>query len=164
MEHKRPSQTNRLLAYLKQFSYACVLYEVSEIPANSIRALINPGKVITSRSVSVPAMGAFGRIAYYSSGTTFTQYGTTSYGVVQAFVAPALSGAVLTMKTPNLNIRGHTTYLTSTYFNALTDIRYQWVMEIYRVPKGNLNLNGWGQGTQGMYILDCLYNNSQKLI
>ena len=63
-----------------------------------------------------------------------------------------------------MTIRGNTSYYTSTYFNATTDIRYQYVIQVYRAPKNTLNKDGWNI-TQGVKtIVDCVNNNNKKLV
>ena len=47
--------------------------------------------------------------------------------------------------------------------NAMTDIRYQWIIQVYRAPKGNLNIDGWGQRQQILHIVDCVENNNMTL-
>lgn len=147
-----------------EYAFSSTMYEAAEIPSNELKALSDPTKAYTSRTVSLLATGAFQRLVYWSSGTAISAYATAAYGTVQGIVAPTLSSGVLTINTPNLIVRGHTTYFTNTYFNALTDIRYQWIVEIWRAPKSNLNLDGWGQTTQAAQILDCVFSSSQKLI
>lgn len=148
----------------EEYHFSSTMYEVSEFEANTIAALIDPTKKITTQSISFPATGVLARLVYYSSGTALAGLSSASYGAHQNVVAPTITAAgVITFNAPDFRIRGHTSYFTSTYFNALTDIRYQWVIEVYRAPKNNLNLNGWGQETQAKHILACVQSNTHKL-
>lgn len=81
----------------------------------------------------------------------------------QAVVAPSITSGVLTINSPSVGVRGHTTYFTSTYFNALSDIRVQYVIEVYRAPKANLNLDGWGHSTQIAHVMNCVNSSTHKL-
>ena len=138
------------------------LYELTEIPANSFQAIINTTK-LNSIATMMSQAGYFYRLIYWSNGSTLAAQSTTAYGTYQAATAPTVSNGVITMKTPTLGIRGHTTYFTNTYFNKVTDIRVQYVLEIYRSPKGNYNLDGWG-GFQNMeHIIDCVNSQTHKL-
>lgn len=147
----------------EEYAFSSTLYEVVELPVGAVSALIDPTKANTSRSVTLVATGAFSRMLYWSSSTAVTAYSTTSYGVVQGIVAPSYSSGTITFNSPNLIIRGHSTYFTSTYFNAVTDIRYQWKIELYRAQKNNLNIDGWGQYTTAMHIIDCATSSTHKL-
>ena len=147
----------------QEYQFGCAMYEITEMEANTIAAIIDPSVKVTSRSVSLYSTTAVGRHIYWSSGTVLAAYASGSYGANQGIVAPTLSSGVITFNTPDLRVRGSTSYLTNTYMNALTDIRYQWVIQVYRAPKANLNLDGWGQGTQAKHIIDCAQSSSHKL-
>lgn len=138
-------------------------YEVTIIPANSFIAYIDSSVKYTSRNTVVRVAGQAYTSLYWSSATAITPYSTTAYSVVQAAATPTISSDVLTMKTPTCSVRGHTTYFTSTYFNALTDIRYQWIAELWRAPKNNLNLDGWGVEQTVNHIMDCVNSTTKKL-
>lgn len=138
------------------------MYEITEIPADNFEAILN-GTKFGSRTVSIVAAGNFFRLLYWSNGTTLATQATTVYGPYQAVVTPALSSGVITMKSPTIGIRGHTTYFTSTYFNAVSDIRVQYVFEIWRAAKNNLNVDGWGGFQNSMHIIECANSSNHKL-
>ena len=138
-------------------------YELSEITANQIVALSDPTKKYTSATRGFYATGAWYRSVYWTSGTAITAYSTSAYSTSQIVVAPTISNGAVTMNTPTWSMRGHTTYFTSTYWGAITDIRYQFVGELYRVPKGSMNLNGWGIQQQAYHIINDVNNNNQNL-
>lgn len=146
----------------EEYQFSSYLYEISEIPGSTYHALIDTSKYATSRSVSVIGQGLI-RNLYWSSGTAVALYTATSYGIAQVAAAPALSSGVITAKAPSVTIRGSTTYLTSTYYNAMTDCRCQYVIELYRSPKNNLNLNGWGAAQNILRIASDVHSNSHKL-
>lgn len=141
-----------------EYSLDSELYEITEYPANTFSAIIDSTKKVTTRDVAVVTAGRTPRIVYYSSSTALSVYAATTYGPNQSEVAPSLSGTTLTLKSPNLTIRGNTTYYSQTYMNATTDARYQYRIEVYRAPKGNLNLDGWGVFQQMEHVVDCLNN------
>lgn len=138
-------------------------YEVTVIPANSFIAYIDSSVKYTSRNTTVRVAGQAYTSLYWSSATAVSPYSTAAYSVAQAGVVPTISSGVLTMKTPTCTIRGSTNYFTSTYFNALTDIRYQWIAELWRAPKNNLNLDGWGVEQTVNHIMDCVNSTTKKL-
>lgn len=142
-----------------EYHMSSYFYEICEVPENNFTAIIDGTTKYTSRTATLLGTG-FNRLVYWSSGTAITPYSTTAYGCAQAIVAPTLSSGIVTFKTPNFIMRGHTTYFTSTYYNALTDIRIQFLYEVYRSPKGTANLNGWTTYTQAQHIIDCVNNNN----
>ena len=139
------------------------LYEVAEIPANNFIALVDGTTKYTSRTLTCTVQ-AFTRLLYWSSATAVTPYSTSAYGTYQAVTAPSVSSGVMTVKSPGLGIRGHTTYFTSTFMNGLSDIRYQYVIEVYRAPKNNLNLNGWGSFQNLQKVIDCVNTTNHNLV
>ena len=83
--------------------------------------------------------------------------------IAQVVAAPAISSNTLTVKAPSISLRGHATYFTSTFYNALTDIRRQYVIEVYRAPKNNLNVDGWDCSQQLNHIVSCVNTINHKL-
>lgn len=147
-----------------EYGYFAAMYEITDFAAGAFRSILNPSLATTSKTVGVYSAGNVARIIYYSSGTAITNYATAAYGCYQTVTAPSATSSALTLKTPALGIRGHTTYFVKTYFNALTDIRYQYVIEVYRAPKNGLNFVGWGLYNQAMDVMACADSNTHKLI
>lgn len=146
----------------EEYTYSSILYEIVNIPANTFKALVSD-TYYTSRNVGVFTVGNHTRELYWSSGTALALYTATSYGVAQVVTAPAISSGsaaspTLTITAPSCTIRGHTTYFTTTYYSALTDIRCQWKAELYRIPlstAGNYGLDDWGLSSQSFHIIEC---------
>lgn len=145
-----------------EYHIASCAYELVMYPANTFQAIVDTTKY-TSRNAAFYATGAYYRSVYWTSGTAISPYSTSVYTTAQVVVAPTLSSGVLTVNTPNCTVRGHTTYFTQTYFNAITDIRYQWICELYRVPRVTNGLYGWSIEQQGQKIIDCVNSASHTL-
>lgn len=146
-----------------EYSFASAFYELTEYPANVFHSLLNPSLKLTTRSNSIFSAGNDVGIVYYSTASAIVRYATASYGVCQTVTAPSLSSSTLTLKSPALITRGHTTYFTNTYMNAVTDVRYQYVIEVYRAPKSSLQFNGWGLYNMSMHCIDCVDSSTQTL-
>ena len=141
-------------------SYLC---ELEYTPANTFPAIIDPTKKYTSAQVTAIANN-YTRLVYYSSGTAITPYSSAGYGYAAVMQAPSVTAAgVLTLKTPIYITRGHTTYFVNTFMNAVTDVRLQWKYELYKIPKSNLNLDGFGNKQNLQKILDCINLTDHKL-
>lgn len=138
----------------------CVMYDLVEIPANSY--ITASGKAYTSRTTSFYQSGAFYREFYWSSTSAVTVYSTNSYGIYMVSTAPSGS-TTLTIKSPALTIRGHATYFRSAVWSTIEDIRYQYVIEVYRAPRGSLNIDGWGSRQLTLHILNDINNNDGTL-
>lgn len=137
-------------------------YELVEFPASTFKSL-DGSKSYASRTFSTTATGSGNRMPYWTSATAISVYSSTTYGINQVIAAPGVSSSTFTVRNPSLQIRGSTTYLTSAVWATLTDIRVQYIIEMYRVPKGHLNLNGWGLYQQGQHVIDCATSANHKL-
>lgn len=146
-----------------EYQFSSYFDEVADIDANTMHTLIDSTKYITSRNITNVAENV-GKMLYWTSSSAITCYSTAAYGTFQTMTIPAIASGVLTLKSPALGIRGSTTYFTNTYFNALTDIRYQWVIEVWRSPKNNLNIDAWGCSHNIAKIIECVNTNSHDLI
>lgn len=144
-----------------EYSVTSGMYEVVEIPESTFKTL-DGSKIVTSRSTNAVSAGTMYRMLYWTSATAVALYHST-YGVFQSPTAPAISSSTLTIKNPALQIRGSASYLTQSVWNTISDIRYQYVIELYRAPKNSLNLNGWGMYTQAMHIVDCVNSTNHNL-
>lgn len=127
-------------------------YEIIEVPANEIKTIDRAKVVSTSRSVAVTALGSMGREVYWTSASAVTFVTNSTYGAQCTGQAPAISSGVMTVKAPNYGIRGSTTYMTSGAWGHMTDIRYQWKIDVWRAPKGN-TADGWQHTTNLRHVL-----------
>ena len=146
----------------QEYTFCNYVYEIGRAAANEFATIIDPTKKITSVQNLISTNSLY-RLLYWTSASAIALYATNAYGVDMTPQAPSVSGSTLTVKAPVFGVRGSTTYFTSTYMNALTDIRYQYVIEVYRAPLGNLNVDGWEQDQLLQHSLDCLNSTDHKL-
>lgn len=93
-------------------------------------------------------------IAYWTGATAFNAiYG--AYGFYRTIVAPTASATALTIKNAAIGERGHTSYFTETYWNAVEDVRLQAVYEVWRVPNTE-EVKGWAATSQIYHVADCI--------
>ena len=144
-----------------EYLYCTYLYELARVPANVVQT-IDKSKAITSASNLISTMTSY-RLLYWSSASAISLYNTNAYGCYQTPTTPGLSGSTLTLKSPVLGLRGSTTYFTSTFMNALTDIRYQYVIDVYKAPKEAMSIDGWITNTLVNHILECANSTTHKL-
>lgn len=100
-------------------------------------------------------------VHYYSSRSI--RFVSANYGAYTQLVTnPSASASskspydtgTLTITAPHLKIRGNNTYLNSTNWGYITDIRYQYIFELWRVPQ-SATVHGWEVESQFRHILDC---------
>lgn len=78
---------------------------------------------------------------------------TTNPTATVSTTSPYNTGSI-TVTSPNLKLRGNSNYLNSTNFAKITDIRYQYIFELWRVPVSS-TVHGWEVESQFYHILDC---------
>lgn len=138
------------------------LYEIVELEANTLRAA-SGSPSYASRSVAI-ASQTVTRAPYWSAASTMGIYTATTYTASQVASAPTVSSGTLTCIAPSLQMRGSTTYFTSSAWGKITDIRRQYVIEVYRSPKDHLNIDGWGTYQHMLKIAGCINGTTNKLV
>ena len=145
----------------QEYTYCTYLYELTRVPANVVKT-IDGSKAITSVTNIVGTMTSY-RELYWSSASAITLYASNAYGCYLTPTAPGISGSTLTIKAPAFGIRGSTSYFTSTFMNAVTDIRYQYIIDVYKAPKQALGIDGWITNELVNQILNDANSNTHKL-
>ena len=144
-----------------EYYLASYLYEVAMVPGGTFKALLN-GTSISGRSI-ITGSTSVGRLFYWSSTSALSLYSSTSTGLYMTPVAPTISSSVLTIKSPTCGTKGSGTYFSSTYANALTDVRFQYVFEVYRTPRSSLNIDGYGLEQSFRQITSCVNTETHTL-
>ena len=145
-----------------EYTYCIYIYEIARVPENTIKTIVDPNKMVTSATNIISTLSSY-RLLYWSSGSEISLYASNGYGCYQTPTAPSISGTTLTIKAPALALRGSTTYFTSTFMNALTDIRYQYVIDVYKAPKEAMGIDGWITNEVVNHILECANSTTHKL-
>ena len=130
-------------------------YDVVHVPANTIKA--SNGTSYATNIYTLKTSLYDQRLVYWKSATALN-VATNQYGTFMDFGSYSATATGFTLKGPALKMRGSTSSFTQTYWQAVSDIRYQYVVELYRAPKGNLNLDGWGLQQQLLRAADCYAN------
>lgn len=139
----------------QEYTMGWAEYEWLYNPAGQMPTIINPSK--TYGVYSQMQAATLGREVYWSSATAVGVYTSSAYGANQAFAAPTISSnKTITIKSPSIAIRGHATYLAQSFFNAIEDLRCQYVIELWRVPL--TGTDGWTFGTQMDSVLADIAN------
>lgn len=156
----------------QEYTAMSMCYEIVAYPANTFSALINTTKYGSRNTAMIPAGNSFVRNVYWSSASALSVYTANTYGCAQTIqTAPSISSGTaasptLTVYDPNATIRGSTTYLVNTFYNAITDIRCQYVIELYRIPastSSTYGIDGWGHYTQMLHNITCAQSSTHKL-
>ncbi len=130
-------------------------YGPSDIPCIS-----DPDKTADQSSVSLSKGIAEHVLVYWNSENTI-QAVETQYGISQNMgVIQTATSNTLTVKNPAVIMRGFNTYFNQTYWEALTDVRCQYVIEVYRQLKQGISNSFWWNYD---YIIDRIRTNNGAL-
>ena len=150
-----------------EYSFLTAIYECGVLPTNTLPALADPSKKFASTVTVGGNYTQFQRVVSWSSASDIVAADNTS-GTYQTVgsttVSTSGSSPYINIRTPALIIRGNTTYLTQTYFEAITDIRYQWVIDVYRIQKGTTPFDGWNRYSQVCNVISCINSSNHKLV
>lgn len=144
----------------EEYAFSTLGAEVVVVRANSVPSL-DGSKYWDSYMGSVIS-AASNLITYWTSSSAIS-VAATSYGAYQSINLPTYGSFVIQVGSPSYMLRGSTTYLNSTNWALLTDIRYQWIVELYRAKRGDMGISGWQTESQRSSILDNIINNGGVL-
>ncbi len=147
-----------------EFGLSVFGYEFTHVPVRAAASKSDP-TVYTDNGVLFRADKKINAMLYWRSNSAISFYMTTgsTYGALQdlSISTPSSTGK-LKMKTPSLQLRGSGTYFASDAWALMTDIRYQYILELWRAPRSNLNVDGWEIEQSIMHGIDC-WNNGGTL-
>lgn len=120
----------------------------------------NSGANLTSLSLNTTSSNT---ILYRTSSNWSITSG--NYGTYLTFAQPTIASdySTINIKSPALMMRGFNTYFNETWWNLVTDVRYQYSIELYRVPVSTVSVNGWGVSSLYQSILNDINNNNGTL-
>lgn len=140
-------------------------YELVYPEAGIFHALVDPTKSYGSIALSwVVSGGAFYRMPYFTNALgSMSVYSATSYGVWIGMTSPSYGSGEVRINSPQFVLRCQPNVFDRPFYEALDDIRFQWIIELWREPVGSLNYNGWVANQELDYILKSVYSADHKL-
>lgn len=140
-------------------------YELVYVPKS---LLTDGGNVSERHPVALPSMGTGFNLYWRNASAIRSGSSVNSGGAYLSPVSPVLTASVTTdnqtveIKSPKLCLRGSTTYLTSTYWGYITDIRYQYIIQLWRAPRTG-DIEGWALTSQAVHAARCASSVSGTL-
>lgn len=155
-------RSGRQIYYVSSRLLPIVFIPISAFSYDSTTATVSD----STQQFNANSTESFERVVYFNSASSVKCY-NGSYGVnCNLSVAPSVSitntapynTGTLNITSPTLRIRGNSNYLNSTNWGEITDIRYQYIFELYRVPRSS-SVHGWEVESQFYHVLDCVNGN-----
>ena len=153
--------TNTPVKGRNEYAFAAYQYELTAMPV-TLTSLVGNKTYTNTNHVAFHAKGEC-RLLYWSSATAVSLYASNTYGIYGLTNTPTISSGVMTVKSPYITHRGNTTYLPQAVYESITDIRFQYVLDVYRAPKNHLNRDGWEASQELAKCYSCINNNNLTL-
>lgn len=148
-----------------RFAYSVSAYQ-TEIGCVPSSMLVFDGATSDRYANAAYTEGTFSVSMYWRSASAI-RAASSLYGIYLIFSAPSITVSTsgtpsVTINSPDLGIKGSTTYLSSTYWSNLTDIRYQYIIQLWKVPRTG-DINGWALTSQAVHAVQCAQSASGDL-
>ena len=127
------------------------------LPADKISS--KSGSHISSDYITVASASQVYCIYWLNNNTVNRT--NTLYGGTFVHTYPTYTNGALTLKTPQLGMRGGSSYYSQTAYDNTDDIRFQYVIELYRTSKQDISVISLM--SQVDHIVDNLNNNNWTL-
>lgn len=131
-------------------------------PMAELHPLVDGEYTIATNSAAAQG-GTSYRGLYFTSSTGISVYATVSYGIWTSYASPTYVVGKIRVNSPSFTMRGQPNILDQPFWEAITDIRFQYVIELWRVPNDSLQYRGWQEQQSVDKALDCLYSANHKL-
>lgn len=151
-------------AYWHDYYSVVAIVEIVYTPPRTFTGIIS-GESVDTPTLSANTKTSARRIRRNKNNTDWEATTSTTYGIRQSTSNVIVGSARnnLTLRTPTVAIRGASSDFPQACWEALEDVRLQYVMDVYRSPKNNLNLDGWGLSQEMNFIADCVNSADHKL-
>ena len=145
-----------------EYMVSTTCYDVVFAAGGSFKSLSNDDIYDTASRIT-QANGAVTKQPYYSSDNVFSVYTSSTYGIGATVQSPTVSSGKIICKSPKWQLRGSANYFTSVYCNALTDIRLQYVIDVWRAPVNGMGQDGWNTTQVLNHMVECAQSATHKL-
>lgn len=147
----------------EEYVFSAISYELVYAPSNYY-ATLDGSKAYATANPAFATHGQYSRFIRWSNATTLALYTSAAYGVGHTYNTPTIvANGTMTIKSPTFQIRGHATYLPEALYSQVDDIRNQYVIELWRVPKDPAKVNGYDIYSCVDSIVNDIKNNNFKL-
>lgn len=143
--------------HMQEYDIRAVVVDFCEIPSYSLRSFDNTASIST-RYVTLFSANQTANV-YWTSASALAKATSANAGAYQFISIPKLSGSTVTFYESQRILKGDATVFNQSAWESATDIRFQYVQQLYRSRKGTLNVNGWCSTSNTAVALGAISNN-----
>ena len=143
----------------EEYSVSSQLYELVYFPSGTFKSL-NDGTECESSSYWFNTAGGMTQQILWTSDGRVAVYDLSAYGATQVPRMPTISGQTIYISSPSFQLYGSASFF---HDGAVTDIRFQYMIDVWRVLKESMNMNGWGVTQELEHGIQCAQSEDHKL-
>lgn len=144
-----------------EYTLGEAVYEVTKVTPKGMKAIADNKGYENNDRLLVTASSA--RVLYRTTETAVSVNTTGTYGAYQTPTPPTINYNSIVVASPQLRVRGSATYFTNTFMNALSDIRYQYAIDVYAAPATGKSTRGWEHDQLLRHVITCANSRNHKL-
>lgn len=127
-------------------------------------ALVDSEKKYVNGAYTFIGTSQYRGVYFTSTSGAMSVYTSATYGLYVVLSTPSLTSSVIRLSTPALSLRCQANIYDEPFWNITTDIRYQYIIEVWKVPRGtDQDMNGWSTTMQMERALGCVLSSSHTL-
>lgn len=147
-----------------EYSLSESCYEALTLDGGEFESLVDSEKSYANGSYWFVGSSQYRGIYFTAASGAMSVYTSATYGLYVVFSSPSITGNAIRLSTPTLSARCQVNIYDEPFWNITTDIRYQYIMEVWRVPRGaDRDMNGWSNMMQMERSLGCVLSPSHTL-
>ena len=134
-------------------------YELVYIPAGMFKSLID-GTVYNTPVYGFNTTGSMTQQILWQSDDQLAVYELSAYGATQMPRMPVLNNQIIYIYSPAFQLYGNENIFHN---GALTDIRYQYTIDVWKVRRESMGINGWAITQELEHGIQCAQSEDHKL-
>ena len=147
-----------------EYSISESCMEALSFDRNEFIALVDSEKNYANGAYTFVGSSQYRGVYFTSASGAMSVYTSATYGLYVVFSTPSITSSAIRLSTPTLGVRCQANIYDEPFWNITTDIRYQYIMEVWRVPRGtDRDMDGWTNTMQMERTLGCVLSPSHTL-
>ena len=147
-----------------EYSISESCMEALSFDSGEFVALVDSEKSYANGLYAFVGASQYRGVYFTSASGAMSVYTSATYGLYVVLNTPSVTSSAIRLLTPTLSVRCQANIYDEPFWNLTTDIRYQYIMEVWRVPRGtDQDMDGWSNTMQMERSLGCVLSQSRTL-
>lgn len=147
-----------------EYSISESCMEALSFDSGEFVALVDSEKSYANGVYAFVGASQYRGVYFTSTSGAMSVYTSATYGLYVVLNTPSVASSAIRLSTPTLSVRCQANIFDEPYWDLTTDIRYQYIVEVWRAPRGaDRDMNGWTNMMQMERSLGCVLSPSHTL-